>query len=117
AERAARSGWTLPNSVNFKTRFKEGVRSGAKCAAVTVLLGFLFVLPRIGDGLEHWSYDLSALLKPQVSITNENVLIVYIDEISTTRFRLDPKKEWDRGQYSDLLKVLTAQGAEIVVFD
>ncbi len=86
-------------------------------AAATILLSLLFTASWLGDGLRHLSFDLPVVLRPTTSITNENFLIIYMDELSAKSLKQDPSKDWDRSVHTRLLKILTEQKAQLVVFD
>src|SRR5439155_5307509 len=101
--------------VNVRDKLKREWRSGVVCAALAIIIGLLLVAPRtskppLGLALIRLSYDLPFLLRPSISITNENVVLIYIDEISTET--LKQKVEWERGIHTNLLRVLTAQRAQ-----
>ena len=76
------------------------------------------VLTRLGDSFRHLSYDLPFRLVPNVNVSNENVVLIEMDEGSTPIEEQDPRQPaWDRGVHTKLLKVLSDQGAQLVVFD
>src|SRR4051794_11906446 len=75
------------------------------------------MLPRVGDGFRHLSYDLPFLFLPAANISNENAIILRMDERSTKQLKQNPMQPWDRGVHTNLLKVLTDQRPEAVVFD
>ena len=89
--------------MNLKGKLKENRKTGGICAAVTVLLGLFLIIPRgdkppVGIGLIRLSYDIPLLLRSSISISNENALIIFMDETSRDTLKQDPlKPEWERG--------------------
>jgi len=104
--------------VKRKGRLKEILRNGGICAAATILFGVLVLQTRLGDGFRHLSYDLPFLVLPGGDISNENAIIVFMDEQSTKELHQDPiPGAWSHDVHTKLLKVLKEQGADLAVFD
>jgi len=95
-------------------------RSGAIGAAGAVFVGILFLLLPPGpqlNGLARLSYDLPFALRPEVSLTNSEVWVIYMDGESHESLRQHPDKTWSRSLHTKLLQRLTAGGAKAVIFD
>ncbi|MBK7999453.1 MAG: CHASE2 domain-containing protein [Verrucomicrobia bacterium] len=85
-------------------------------AAVTVLIGWLFLLPfHTPNPLVRWSYDLLQLALPHHDYTD--VAIIYLDEQAMQDYQIKPGQTWPRSIHARLLDRLTRDQARVVVFD
>lgn len=101
-----RGKWTIP----------ESWRRAAACAAATALLGLsCFLIPAIRYWFERLSYDLPCVFASSASLGN--VVVVARDEKSYRDLNQEYGKLWDRTNYVHLLEKLTADKAQLAVFD
>lgn len=90
--------------------------SGTAAALVTVLAGWLLLLPlHTPNLLVRWSYDLLQPLLP--SDTPGDIAIIYMDEQAMQDYRVAPGQPWPRPLYTRLLNRLTLDRPKVVVFD
>ena len=90
--------------------------SGTAAALVTVLAGWLLLLPlHTPNLLVRWSYDLLQPLLP--SDTPNDIAIIYMDEQAMQDYRVAPGQPWPRPLYTRLLNRLTLDRPKVVVFD
>jgi len=100
--------------VTNRDRITRNWKIGAWGAALTVLLG-LFLPAAIW--FTDRSYDLMFRLRPEINVSEDKALIIYMDEPSHTQLLQDPSKDWDRSLHARLIRRLTQYGASAVVFD
>ncbi len=101
-----RGKWTIP----------ESWRRAAACAAATALLGLsCFLIPATRYWFERLSYDLPCVFASSASLGN--VVVVARDEKSYRDLNQEYGKLWDRTNYVHLLEKLTADKAQLAVFD
>lgn len=84
-------------------------------AVLATALGLVFFSLTFGDGLIRRSFDLPLtwrhISKP------ENVVIIYLDEISHKELDQPLNKPWNRALHARLIRQLKQNGAKAVVFD
>src|SRR5947207_2451290 len=91
-------------------------KMAASVVTLLVALFGLFLLKfRIGDGLTRMSYDFPFVLRGDRAV--DDVLIVYLDELSHQELNQPGISAWDRSLHARLLERLTREGARAVVFD
>ncbi len=81
----------------------------------TVLAGLILIIFPIGDSVRTSSYD--NLYHFRSSYTPEDIVIVYLDEISHSALNQPHDKIWDRALHAQLLDVLTSEGAKLIIYD
>src|SRR5262245_22457312 len=102
--------------VNQQTPSVGRWKNGASGAALTVLLGLLFLPHPLGQGLANLCFDLPFRWRPNRPV--KNVMIVYMDEGSSESLGQPWNyAEWDRWVHARLLNRLKDCGAKAVVFD
>jgi adenylate cyclase len=80
-----------------------------------VVLGWLFFIPFFGEGLTNLSLDLPPHL--QSAAPPENVVIVYLDEMSREKLHQRSDSAWDRTLLARLLNRLKEDGSRVVIMD
>jgi adenylate cyclase len=105
---------------NLRSRINHNWVGGGIGAGVAFVLAFALLDYRINDTpvgqpLMDLSYDLPFSLRQD--IVPEEVVIVYIDEISTSHLKEELNGAWDRMRHAELLQYLKKDGAQAVVFD
>jgi adenylate cyclase len=83
--------------------------------ALSAGLGLVLLETSLGDGLRSKSYDLPFQFRPMI-VPNEAVM-VYLDDSSYEQLNQKYTEAWNRAFLTKLLKRLTAEGANGVVFD
>ncbi len=82
---------------------------------LTCLAGAVLLIFPPGNALRRWSYDLLAVLKP--SVRAEEVVLVYIDDLSHTKLDQPYDAPWNRDLDARLVKRLRTFGAKAIGFD
>ena len=91
-------------------------RTGIVAAVVTVLVGWLLLLPyHTPNPLVRWSYDLLQLTLPHHS--HKDVAIIYLDEQAMQDYQIKPGQPWPRSIHARLLDRLTQDQPKVVLFD
>lgn len=90
-------------------------RRGKTGVILTIVAGLACLVPMVGDGLVHLSYDLGFLVRPKVHI--DDPVIIYMDLESHLRLKQDKMGIWDRAQHAKLIDRLRTAGARAVAFD
>ncbi len=104
--------------VKLKNILSGKARNAAIGAAGSVVLGVLFLVTDLGTKLANLSYDLPFYFRPDVTLTNSEALVVFMDEDSRRALQQDPDNPaWDRALHARLLRALTNTGVRAVVFD
>lgn len=84
-------------------------------AVLTVAVGFVLLFTQLGKGLVNASYNV--LFAPRPHVTADELVIVYLDDVSHENLKQSYVEPWDRDYYVRLLKRLKEDGAKAVVFD
>lgn len=85
------------------------------CGGLVGLLGWALHWSPLGEGLDRWSYDL-----PFQFLTNApdpNVMVIYMDEASHLKLNQRFDQAWDRSRHAELVRKLTMDRAQLIVFD
>jgi adenylate cyclase len=85
------------------------------CALVAVAVGFFLHTRPIGGLLRNASYDLLHVWRGDVRA--DEVVLVYLDEVSHQELGQPYNAAWDRHIHAKLVDRLTAAGAKVIVFD
>ncbi len=83
--------------------------------ALTALVGVVLLQFPIGGGVTRSSYDLPFVLRPNIPVND--VVLVYLDEVSHEELKQPTTAPWDRSLHARLVDRLTADGAKAIVFD
>src|SRR5437763_10661232 len=105
----------LMTAREFKDKLTRQWRQQSLGALLTALVGVIVFWSRLGQGLDHWSYDLLFLFGPKPA--PEEVIVVRMNEQAEQDLHQRHGHEWDRGLHAGLLKRLTKDRARLVVFD
>ncbi len=92
--------------------FTVGGRLGATFA---IVLGVVLEQWRWGVGLVHFGYDAQFALRDLSR--PDDVVLVYLDDVSYANLNQDPADRWDRSIHAKLVDRMTRAGAKAVVFD
>src|SRR6185503_1042238 len=90
------------STMNWKARWHESKVSGAVAASLATVLGLVFLVFGIGDGLTRLSFDLPFAFRPDIK--PEEAVIIYMDEDSHTALKQEFFAAWDRTIHAQLLE-------------
>src|SRR6185436_20365607 len=101
--------------MELNARWKE-MRTGALAgAALATVLGLIFLIYGVGQGLANLSYDLPFAIRPDLKPTE--AVIIYMDEDSHSALQQPYDKHWNRTNHALLLQRLKACAVRAVAFD
>src|SRR6266704_2939952 len=112
----SRSDHNSRAAVNKETQSPRRLRTAAAGAALTALVGLLFVPWPLGRGLASLSFDLPFGWLPRRPV--QGVMIIYLDQPSADKFGQEwGEARWNRELHAKLLNRLTDCQAKAVIFD
>jgi CHASE2 domain-containing sensor protein len=101
--------------LNLKANWAKPQHQRTFAVVMTVLLGWLFLVFPIGEGLRNLSYELPYLFHKPRPV--EEAVILYMDDESHAALGQSWERPWDRALHARLLERLTALKTEAVVLD
>src|SRR5258706_16403197 len=91
-------------------------RNGVVGAVSSILLGLLFLISDLGNGVRNYSFDLPFKFKSAPE--RNDAVIIYMDERSAHLLHEPFKDEaWHRDRHTELIQKLKSLEAEVIVFD
>ena len=101
--------------LSFNRNIVRTLKAGIPGAVLASLAGLILLIFPFGDELKRWSFDLLAALKPMQA--TEEVVLIYIDDISHTKLDQPYDAPWDRLLDEKLVERLRGFGARTIGFD
>lgn len=101
--------------LRFTRNIVQKLRAGLTGAVLASLAGVTLLIFPFGDALKRWSFDLLTALKPTQPV--DEVVLVYIDDISHTKLNQPYDAPWDRELDARFVERLRVFGVRAIGFD